>query len=140
MLVSSANAQNGSLPCQSPSQDVSENDFVPLQIYRTLSVRQVSGYAIDPQFVRMPQVCLGIFSLTNKRLVASGLTDEEGRFELRDIPVGKYRLVARANGFCLAIVPLRVVRYPRGGILRRRRLVLHMELPALDVCSYGSYR
>ncbi len=139
-LESSVAAQQAAKPCQSPIEDVSERDFVPLGIYRTLSIRSVSGYAIDPDNARVQLLCLGIFSLKDKRLVASATTDEDGRFQLPNIPPGTYRLVARGHGFCIAIVPLRVVRWPRGGMWKRRQLVLHMRAAALDVCSYGSYK
>jgi len=129
-----------STACNQPIKDVSETDFVPMQVYRTLAVRRVAGYAVDPNDVRMPTVCIGVFSPTDKRLVASAVADNDGRFQLPAIPPGKYRLVARAGGFCIAIVPLKIVSWPGGGMLKRRHLVLHMRLSALDVCSYGGYR
>jgi hypothetical protein len=140
LLGSSIAAQQSDAPCLSPIEDVSEKDLVPFGIYRTLSIRSVSGYAIDLDNVRVPLLSLGIFSLKDKRLVASTTTDEEGRFQLPNIPPGKYRLVARGHGFCIAIVPLRIVRWPRGGVWKHRHLVLHMRFAALDECSYGSYR
>ena len=120
-------------------EDVSEKDFVPMMIRRTLFLRRGSGYATDSNNVRVPTACVGVFT-SDHRLVASATTDDEGRFQLPAIAPGEYRFIARAPGFCVAVFPLRIVAWPQGGLFRRRHMVLHMEPGALDVCSYGSYR
>src|SRR5262245_43151139 len=68
--------------CAQPIKDVSETDFVPMQIYQTLSLRRVSGFVVESDGVRVPTVCVGVFSPTEKRLVASSVADGDGRFIL----------------------------------------------------------
>jgi hypothetical protein len=85
---------------------------------------------------------LGLFTEQDHRLVASSVADEEGYFRFRNISSGVYRLVVRDNyrGFCTANVRIRIVDWPRGGILKRKRLVIHMQVAGVDTCSYGDFK
>jgi len=131
-------AQQTVAPCPSPIGYENHNQIDP----PPLSLRVIPGRAIAQDGVSVPNVCLGLFTEREHRLVASVVADEEGYFRFNNICLGLYRLVAkdRYGGFCTANVGIRVVRYPRGGILRGKRLVLHMIPPAIDVCSYGAYK
>lgn len=107
--------------------------------YGPLVLRGLSGRALDPSAVPIPEVCLGIFTDdSHRKLVASTLTDQQGNFAVRKLSPGKYRLVAQCNGFCAANVPLRIARWPSGGL--NRHLVLHMNVRTIDGCSFGGYK
>jgi hypothetical protein len=107
-----------------------------------LSLRSVSGRAIAQDSVSVPYVCLGLFTEKDHRLIATGIADEEGYFQLRNIPAGVYRLVVKDSygGFCTANVRIRIARWPRGGIFKRKRLIIHMRVAGVDTCSYGDYK
>ena len=131
-------AQQTVAPCPNPIEYENHNQINP----PPLSLRFISGRAIAQDGVTVPYVCLGLFTERGHRSVASVVADEEGYFRFNNISPGLYRLVAkdRYGGLCTANVGIRVVRYPRGGILRGRRIVLHMIPPAIDVCSYSAYK
>ena len=122
--------------CKSPIEYENHNQVD----YGPLSIRAVTGRASDKDRVSIPGVCLGLFTEKEHRLVAQTITDQEGRFHFSVVPKGRYRLVAQYPGFCSANVPLRIVRWPGGGLLKARHIVLHMEPTAIDHCSFGSYK
>ena len=122
--------------CRSPIEYENHNQVD----YGPLSVRMVRGRALDKDRVSIPGVCLGLFSEKAHRLIAQTVTDQEGRFEFSAVTPGRYRLVGQYQGFCTANVPLRIVRWPRGGMVERRQIVLHMEPAAIDHCSFASYK
>ena len=81
--------------------------------------------------------CLGLFREDDHQLVASTTADEKGRFEFESISAGLYRLVVRdpQNAFCVANVPLQIVRSQRG-----KPLVIHLRPSGVDTCSYGDLK
>jgi hypothetical protein len=105
--------------------------------YGPLAFRRLSGYDVDPYSVRMVGGCIALFTEGDHRLVAITEADQDGKFAFGKIPTGRYRLVVDFRGFCVANVPLRIVRWPHA---ERRKLVLHMALGAIDTCSHGDYK
>ena len=101
--------------------------------YGPLIVQKVTGTITDPQQIAMAKVCVAIFTEKQHRLLATTESDEEGKFSLKSVPPGQYRLVAKADPLCGASVPLRVVKHQN----KRRALHLHMKPRGLDACSYG---
>jgi hypothetical protein len=97
-----------------------------------LRVAIVRGTGSDPQGVVIPNLCVGIFTETEHKLVAAVGTNDNGAFEVKDVPPGNYRLVAQYAGFCPANVRIRV--QPGRG---KNRLILHMKPASIDRCSYG---
>ncbi len=79
----------------------------------------------------MPQVCLGLFTEQKHTLIASAITDEEGRFRFNNISPGRYRLVVRASGFYVADVPVRVLSGGRDKSKGAKPIVVYMQLPAM---------
>ena len=143
VLASSASltrAQQQPLSCKSPIEYGNRNQIEP----KRSSVRRLAGRVImevgNPAKELDPlPACLGLFTEKDHRLVASAVADEEGRFKFSSVPAGRYRLVVRdpQNAFCVANMPLRVVRWPRG---KTTPLVIHMRFPGMDDCSYGDFK
>ena len=140
-VLVSALLVNAQVPkCKSPIEYGNRNQVDPTRS----TVGRLSGHAIseagDPakQIGPVP-VCLGVFTEKDHRLVASAVADEDGRFNFGSIPSGWFRLVVRdpQNAFCLANMPLHVVKWPRG---KKKPLVIHMRPAGLDDCSYGDFK
>lgn len=104
------------------------------------SVNAVFGIAQDKDKVLVPNVCLGLFTEREHRLVESAVTDQEGRFNFGQVNPGRYRLVAKYEGFCTANVPVQIMRISSKLKPRRNLLVLHMQLAEIDSCSYVAYK
>jgi hypothetical protein len=85
---------------------------------------------------------IGLFTEEGHRLVTSVEADRDGRFKLRPVPAGRYRLVVRDPTclLCIANVPLRVLPPSRAGKLRRDILIIHMRAGGIDDCSYGDFK
>jgi hypothetical protein len=116
--------------CDSPMSYESHNQIDP----KPLRLKTIRGLAIDEQGVAVWNLCLGLFAEKDRKLIVSIRAGEDGRFDLKDIPPGEYRLVAKSPGFCTANVPLRVgSRSSRS----KTELVLHMNVTGIDKCSYG---
>jgi hypothetical protein len=97
-----------------------------------LKLPAVEGIAIDPAAAPVSQAQVLLFTSQKHRLVAKTHTDADGRFELRNVRSGHYRLVVKSEGFCPANVPINL----RSG-KADKKLVLHMRMGEIDVCSYG---
>jgi hypothetical protein len=82
---------------------------------------------------------LGLFTEKDHHLVVSVVADDQGRFKFSSVPSGRYRLVVRdpQNVFCVANMPLRIVRWP---LRKAKRLVIHMRPAGIDDCSYGDFK
>jgi hypothetical protein len=115
-------------------------DPKPLSI-RTLSGK-VSGVPGKLDLGPIPGACLGLFTETDHRLIASVAADDSGRFRFARISPGQYRLVARdpQNVLCLANVRVRIVDWPRGGTLRAKHIIVHLRPAGIDRCSYADYK
>jgi hypothetical protein len=116
--------------CDSPMSYESHNQIDP----KPLRLKTIRGVAIDEQGVAVWNLCLGLFAEKDHKLIASIRAGEDGRFALKDIPPGEYRLVAKSSGFCTANVPLRVGYRLSGS---KTDLLLHMNVTGIDKCSYG---
>jgi hypothetical protein len=133
-------AQKQTPTCESPIEYDNRNQVDP----KRSSVRGISGRVIaevgrPAKEIGSVSACLGLFREKDHRLVASVATDDEGRFKFNSVPLGKYRLVVRdsQNAFCVANMPLNIVRWPRG---QTKPLVIHMRPSWIDDCSYGDFK
>lgn len=139
LLGSFGHVQAQSPSCKSPIEYGNRNQVDT----KRSSVRRISGRVIAEvgrpakEAGSLP-ACIGLFTEEGHRLIASVVADEEGRFSLTSIPPGQYRLVVRdpQDVFCVANMPLRVVRWPRG---KAKPLVIHMRPSGIDDCSYGDF-
>lgn len=104
-----------------------------------LTVTKLSGVAEDKDKVPIPDVCLGLFTGKEHKLVAQASTNADGYFRFGPVSPGHYRLVARYGTFCSSNTTIRVVSNApknKGAV----RIVLHMMPAGTDLCSYGDYR
>jgi hypothetical protein len=128
-------AQKGDNPC--PSSTVYENhnqvDYGPLKVRAVLGAGVVeSGDKTQPG-KRVRGACLSLFTEKDHKLVATVAADSEGRFRFDTVSSGRYRLVARAGGFCVANIPLEVVTSLR----KKTEILVHFRPAGIDTCSYG---
>jgi len=76
----------------------------------------------------------GLFNERDHKLLSSVRADSHGHFSFQNIPPGRYRLVAKAQGLCSANVPLKVVKH---SFSHKDYLLIHFIPAATDTCSYG---
>ena len=126
-VPSFAQQKEGSSSCMVEYENHNQIDYGPL------TIQEVKGTITDPQPVAVPKVCVGIFTESDHRLLASTESDAEGRFSLQSVPPGRYRLVVKYYPLCAANIPLKVVKQRKKQILK-----VHMEPRGLDSCSYGN--
>ena len=140
-VLASALPFNAQSPaCKSPIEYGNRNQVDPKRsTVRRLSGRPISEVGDPAKEIGPLPVCLGLFTEKDHRLVASAVADEEGRFKFGSIPSGRFRLVVRdpLNSFCLANMPLRVVKWPSG---KTKPLFIHMRPAGIDDCSYGDFK
>ncbi len=74
-------------------------------------VTALAGRIVDPHGDPIPgkAVCLGIYRDDGKTYVGSARVDEMGRFSLKKLPVGTYRLVALMAGLWSPRLRVRLV-------------------------------
>src|SRR5262245_30632514 len=104
-----------------------------------LEIKNIKGSIMaknDPD--RRFFACLGVFEETSGKLVKVVYLDFKQKFEFKDIPEGKYRLVVKEkNGFfCTANIPVKVNRKSS----RKRKIAVVMSPPEIDTCSYGEIK
>jgi hypothetical protein len=135
-----AHAQQQTPSCKSPIEYGNRNQVEP----KRSSVRGVAGRVIaeagrPAKEAGSVPACIGLFTEEDHRLMTSVVADDEGRFKLGSIPPGRYRLVVRdpQDAFCVANMPLHVVRWPRG---KAKSLIIHMRPAGIDDCSYGDFK
>ena len=134
----SVGAQQHDDPC--PSSTVYENhnqvDYGPLKVRAVLGTGEVEiGDKTQPGKTVLG-ACLSLFTEKEHKLVSSTTADSDGHFNFAAVPVGRYRLVARADSFCTANIPIEVVKSSR----RKTRIVVHFRPASIDTCSYGEAR
>lgn len=124
--------QDGPSRCPTTYENHNQIDYGPLKVHtvRGTSVIQIGGRT---QPAAPPEACFTLFTEKNHTLVNTAKSASDGRFELRNVTPGRYRLIARANGFCTANVPLEVVKSSR----QMQQIVVHFCPAGIDTCSYG---
>ena len=92
----------------------------------------------DQIFPWAPGACLVLFTEKDHKLVSSIKAGQYGDFDFGDVAPGRYRLIARAEGFCTANIPIRVVKSTHIGKLGFKLGILVYFLPkGMARCSYG---
>jgi len=116
-----------SSPCAVVYENHNQIDYGPLV------VQEVEGTVVGPQQTAISKACVSVFTEKDHKLLATTLSDANGKFSLQSLPTGRYRLVVSANPLCAANVLLRVVKHS----MKKRILQVHMKARGLDTCSYG---
>lgn len=110
------------------------NDITP----KPISLRRLAGSVVlAPDSIPLRGVCLGLFSEPRQSLKIAR-ADDDGNFDFGKIKAGNYRIVValpletpnRVEYLFFANVPVRVVKWPRGGFWSERRITLIMILTA----------
>ena len=104
--------------------------------YSPLRISAIRGTAKDVEGFAVWNACIGICSESDLKTVATGEADSDGRFEIRNIPNGKYILVVSREGFCAANVPITLKNRSRG----KKKLVAIMKPSAVDTCSFVEWK
>ncbi|HEV2645703.1 MAG TPA: carboxypeptidase-like regulatory domain-containing protein [Acidobacteriaceae bacterium] len=107
--------------------DENQPDPAPLKL-RELegSVRGLGGDG-------MPGAAVSLFSDDGHALVATVVSDKDGKFRFDKVGKGAYRIVVKVQGLCPANVPVVL----EGSLFAHRKVVVTMRPKDIDTCSYG---
>jgi len=101
-----------------------------------LLVKTVAGIIIDDSDKSLvSNICVAVFEEGSKKLVKVVYLDVKNNFRLSNLPEGSYRVVVKdvVGFFCPANIPVKIDRK----ISHKKRIVVHMQPSAIDVCSFG---
>lgn len=128
-------SRGNSSQCSTAYENLNQIDYGPL---RVSEVTGRSVIQIETKIVQndVRDACLVLFTEKDHRVVASIRTAPDGRFIMKSIAPGRYRLVARIPGFCVANIPLEVVR-PNHPSVHPTEILIRFLPRGLDACSYG---
>jgi hypothetical protein len=127
-----AQQSGDSSQCSTAYENHNQIDYGPLKV-RVVKGTSVIQVGTQKQSA-VTEACFILFTEKDHKLVASVKADSDGRFELKDVAPGRYRLVARAEGLCTANIPLAVVKPPRR---KKTEILVHFRPAGIDTCSYG---
>lgn len=108
-----------------------ENQIDP----KPIELRQVQGTGLAPDGTLIPQLCVGIFTEPEHKLLRCSQSDNKGAFavDTNGLPDGEYRLVGQVIGLCPANA---IIRF-RSHSHQKKQVVLHMNVRGIDSCSYA---
>jgi hypothetical protein len=107
--------------------DENQTDPAPLKL------REVEGSVRGLGGDGMPRVSVSLFAEEGHALIATVLSDKDGKFRFEKVEKGHYRLVVRTAGLCPANVPIVV----ESSLLARHKVIVTMQAKDIDTCSYG---
>lgn len=130
-LIGVAAAQSFN-PCDSGITFVDRN-----MIDYTVKVRRVRGSVIDPSGIAVPKGCIALFNADHSKLLQTVEASLNGEFTINGVKNGDYWLVVQdpQRAFCPAAARVRLRR-----LLRRSKIIVHMEGAGIDQCSYCESR
>jgi hypothetical protein len=76
---------------------------------------------------------VSLFTEVGHALIATVISDKDGKFRFAKVDKGFYRVVARVEGLCTANIPIRI----DSSILEHRKLEITMQPKDIDTCSYA---
>jgi hypothetical protein len=118
--------------CSTLYENYNQIDYGPLKVSVLQGASEIEvGTEKQPG---VPRACLVLFTEKDHKLVMSVRADTNGRFELKNVAPGRYRLLARAEGLCTANIPIEIVKSSRRG---KARILVHFLARGIDTCSYG---
>lgn len=112
-----------------PAVYVNENGTDPAP----LNLRELEGKVVDLGGEAMPRTQVALFTENGHSLLATVVSDREGKFHFEKVEKGLYRVVARVEGLCPANVPVKL----ESGLLAKHKLIITMRPKDPDTCSYG---
>ena len=98
-----------------------------------LKLRDVAGSVRGLGGDAMSMATVSLFTEDGHALVASVVSDRNGKFKFNKVDKGRYRVVARVAGLCTANIPIDV----GSSLLANRKLEITMQPKDDDKCSYG---
>ena len=108
---------------------VDENSPDPAPLKLDAVVGKVQGLGGDA----ISRASVALFTEDAHALLASMMTDKDGKFHFDKVGKGLYRVVARVDGLCTANVPIKI----ESSMLEHKKLVITMQPKDIDTCSYG---
>ncbi len=112
-----------------PDAYVNENPTDPAP----LKLREMEGVVKGLGGDSMSMVTVSLFTEQGHTLVATVVSDRDGKFRFGKLDKGPYRLVAKVAGLCPANVPVLL----ESSLLARSKVVITMQPKDVDKCSYG---
>ena len=82
-------------------------------------------------------VCLSLFTADSHRFLRSTGVNGKGHFDFGPVPPGRYRLIARARGFCTGNVAVKVSAPPAPR--HSRSMIVLFQIAQLDVRTGADY-
>jgi hypothetical protein len=127
-----ATAQNeDSSKCSALYENHNQIDYGPLKV-RIVQGSSNIGTSSQDESVAFG-ACFALFTEKERKLVTIISGGSDGHFKIDDVKPGRYRLVARVEGFCAANIPLVVT----GSAPRKARILVHFRTSGIDTCSYA---
>ena len=137
LLCAYAMPQQQNVCSDASYEDHNQGDYKPLKL-ATLQGRgviEIKDNVVKPNET-VPGACLSLFTLDQK-FVRSVKADAAGEFKFENVAPGRYRLIARAQGFCTANIPINLVKASSMSKLRENEIIVHYRLTGIDTCSWG---
>ena len=108
---------------------VNENQTDPAPLKLSDVAGRVRGLGGDA----MPRVSVSLFTEEGHALIATVVSDRDGKFRFAKVDHGLYRVLATVEGLCTANIPIKL----ESSLLKHRKLEITMRPKGLDTCSYG---
>jgi hypothetical protein len=81
---------------------------------------------------------LDVYTETERKLIASTTSDENGNYKFDKIRPGQYRLVVFYKPFCTANAKIIIVA-TRPSSIKYKSVYVHMRAAGIDSCSYANH-
>lgn len=116
-------------PATAPAY-VNENQTDPAP----LKLREVDGVVRGLGGDAMPRASVTLFTEQGHQVVATAMSDKDGKFKFGKVDKGLYRVVVKIAGLCPANVPILV----ESSLLAHHKVIITMQPKDIDTCSYGT--
>ena len=103
-----------------------------------LTVRDLKGQVTDMDGATIPRACLSVYTETERKLIASTMSDENGNYKFDKIRPGQYRLIVFINGYCTANAKI-IIAAPCLSSIKYKSVYVHMRVRGIDTCSYANH-
>jgi hypothetical protein len=128
-LLFASSACRAQTAATTPDAYVNENPSDPAPLKLREVEGTVRGLGRDP----MSMATVSLFTEQGHTLVATVISDKNGKFKFGKVDNGPYRLVVKVAGLCPANVPI----LKESNLLAHNKVVITMQPKDVDKCSYG---